>query len=543
MSGNFQESLKHSFRAKEYVSSNQQSQLYHLLEIWFLILSATFEAKDFRHVISYVDKIQSVTNTMSTSNSSTKVPHTNATSSSSSSSSSGIVSETEILTRAKCHIILGLTYLHDSLYKSAAESFLHIIIPARSEQHINHLTVYEDIAVYTILCSIATFTRKDIKSKILDNLNFKIFLEYTMYMKKFLTDFMDGAYAACYQFLDHYKAKFKLDYYLSSHINTIYDLIYEKILLQYLVPYKTVDITRMTAVLGMPYDQLETRLVKQIQNGHIQGRINSMTKTLHCYGPTGTSGSSGGVDLSDEREGQKVSKNQNINDLYFLDLSDTSEQSLKYNQNILLARIHSNVVHNQLLLHHVLLKLDVQKYNMSVRVGDDDITGRRCRKHSTVSTKQSSLTGSAGEGNNNMLLSGEGQQQQQQEEEEGVGAAEGEAGSSSSDGVPMPGSTTTSGSRSGDPAAVDMEVDNMSEGGGRRQGEGSVDGAGSDREDVHSDSDDDDDHDDRRNNKLDRTNSRHQEEYNNMVDDMPFDPNNNSDTDDDEEGVDEEEEG
>ena len=421
MIGNYSESLKHSFRAKEYASLPS-----HQIEIWFLIVSASMEAKDFKHIVSYIDKVQGIISHMSNSSSSHK--STNQQQSLSSTSTSTSTSEI-VLTKAKCQIILGLSHLTERHYRQAAESFLHIIIPARSEQLISHLTVYEDIAVYTILCSVATFSRKEIKTKILENLNFKIFLEYTLHMKKFLTDFMDGSYAACYEFLSANKSKFQMDYYLCSQLNAIYEMIYEKILLQYLVPYKTVDLTKMSQVLGMTLDELEDRLVKQILNGHVQGRINCLTKTLHCYGPTSTnttsrndtntSSSSSLSQIPEETTSTSTtsrikqqssfttaaaaSMNSNANDDFcYVDLLDTSEANVKYSQSVMLSRIHNNITYNQLLLQHILLKLDMQRFKMMVTVESDDATGRSSRRYPTVSAKQMSYTTSLQQ---SMLLS------------------------------------------------------------------------------------------------------------------------------------------
>ncbi|KAF7137900.1 hypothetical protein RHSIM_Rhsim07G0020500 [Rhododendron simsii] len=166
----------------------------------------------------------------------------------------------------------------------------------------------QDIATYGGLCALASFDRAELKalhslflllnSKVIDNLNFRNFLELVPEVRELIHDFYSrGAgpvhapvaisfdschYASCLDYLGNLKANLLLDLHLHDHVETLYNDIRHKALIQYTHPFVSVDLRMMANAFKTSVPGLEKELEALITDNQIQARIDSHNKILYA---------------------------------------------------------------------------------------------------------------------------------------------------------------------------------------------------------------------------------------------------------------------
>lgn len=180
-----------------------------------------------------------------------------------------------VATKLKC--AAGLAELAMKKYKSAAKHFLQA-----SFDHCEYkeLISPHDVAVYGGLCALASFDRQELRTKVLSNSSFKLFLELDPQVRDVLHKFYESQYATCLKILDEIKDNFRLDMYLSSHINSLYSQIRNRALIQYFSPYLSADMGKMAESFNTTIPFLEDELTQLILDDQIQARIDSHNKIL-----------------------------------------------------------------------------------------------------------------------------------------------------------------------------------------------------------------------------------------------------------------------
>lgn len=172
----------------------------------------------------------------------------------------------------------GLACLGQERYNDAAQAFLSI--DSRGDQAIEHLSP-NDVAVYGGLLALATMSREQLSSQVLENVSFRNFLEMEPHIRRAINQFVSGRYAACLQQLEAYRADYLLDMYLQKHIPAIYGTIRQKCIVQYLQPFSCVTIDNMNEAFAVDGKSIEQELVSMIQRGVLQdARIDAIDKVV-----------------------------------------------------------------------------------------------------------------------------------------------------------------------------------------------------------------------------------------------------------------------
>ncbi|MCO5594289.1 hypothetical protein L7F22_048318 [Adiantum nelumboides] len=88
---------------------------------------------------------------------------------------------------AKLRVAAGLAFLENQKYKHAARKF----VETSSDLGVSYTEVIapQDVAIYGGLCALASFDRAELKSKVIDNINFKNFLELVPEVRELIHDF------------------------------------------------------------------------------------------------------------------------------------------------------------------------------------------------------------------------------------------------------------------------------------------------------------------------------------------------------------------
>lgn len=171
----------------------------------------------------------------------------------------------------------GIALLGQEKYKEAAQSFLSAD-SAVSASSYSELASQSDVASYGGLLALASMGRDELQHNVLDNAQFRTFLEQAPHIRRAVAQFVSGRYSACISILESYRPDYLLDIYLQKHIATIYSQIRSKCIIQYLIPFSCVSMDTMNKAFGGPGQSIEDELADMIQSGALEARINTIDK-------------------------------------------------------------------------------------------------------------------------------------------------------------------------------------------------------------------------------------------------------------------------
>ncbi|CAL5331543.1 COP9 signalosome complex subunit 1-like [Camellia sinensis] len=239
------DAFKNYVRTRDYCTTSK-----HIIHMCLNAILVSIEMGQFIHVSSYVGKAEQNSEAL------------------------------EPITVAKLRAAAGLALLEAKKYKLAARKFLE----TGHELGNNYTEVIapQDIATYGGLCALASFDRAELKSKVIDNLSFRNFLELVPEVRELIHDFYSSHYASCLDYLGNLKANLLLDIHLHDHVEMLYDEIRHKALIQYTHPFVSVDLGMMANAFKTSVAGLEKELEALITDNQIQARIDSHNKILYA---------------------------------------------------------------------------------------------------------------------------------------------------------------------------------------------------------------------------------------------------------------------
>jgi COP9 signalosome complex subunit 1 len=101
-------------------------------------------------------------------------------------------------------------------------------------------------------------------------------------VRELINDFYSSRYASCLDYLGNLKANLLLDIHLHDHVDTLYDQIRNKALIQYTHPFVSVDLQMMANAFKTSISGLQKELEALITDNQIQARIDSHNKILYA---------------------------------------------------------------------------------------------------------------------------------------------------------------------------------------------------------------------------------------------------------------------
>ncbi|KAF5744350.1 COP9 signalosome complex subunit 1 [Tripterygium wilfordii] len=239
------DAFKSFVRTRDYCTTSK-----HIVQMCTSAILVSIEMGQFTHVTSYVSKAEQTPEAL------------------------------DPVTAAKLRCAAGLSHLEAKKYKLAARKFLEVG-PELGTSY-NDVIAAQDVATYGGLCALASFDRMELKSKVIDNISFRNFLELVPEVRELINDFYSSHYASCLDYLGNLKANLLLDIHLHDHVETLYDLIRNKALIQYTHPFVSVDLCMMANAFKTSVSRLEKELEALITDNQIQARIDSHNKILYA---------------------------------------------------------------------------------------------------------------------------------------------------------------------------------------------------------------------------------------------------------------------
>ncbi|PUU72445.1 26S proteasome subunit RPN7-domain-containing protein [Tuber borchii] len=186
--------------------------------------------------------------------------------------------EEEELLRPKLCVAMGLTQLAAGDFRAAARSFLDC--PPTLLNTYNEVITANDVATYGGLCALASMERTQLKTEVLDNVEFRNFLELEPRMRKAITFFHTAKYSSCLSILEDSRNDFLLDIHLHRHVNRLFESIRSKGIVQYFIPFSCVTLSSMAQAFATDERTLEKELVVMIGKGALDARIDTKNRLL-----------------------------------------------------------------------------------------------------------------------------------------------------------------------------------------------------------------------------------------------------------------------
>lgn len=182
--------------------------------------------------------------------------------------------------RSKALVASGLFYMRSGRYGNAASNLLnaHYSLCNAWQEGVSGY----DIALYGGLCSLASMNRKQLKSEVLDNSNFKRYLALKPNIEKLVRGFYESEYGSVMSGLESLKRELIMDPYLSHNVEQLLTAIRGKALVQYFSPYSAMDMKRMAKAFNVSLEQMEKDLSVSIASGHIKAKIDSHSKIIYA---------------------------------------------------------------------------------------------------------------------------------------------------------------------------------------------------------------------------------------------------------------------
>jgi len=158
----------------------------------------------------------------------------------------------------------GLSHMCQGEFKEAANAFLSTDFTLGDTY--NEVISSNDVAVYGGLCALASMSRAELQSKVLENNNFRSFLELEPHIRRAINSFCASKYSQCLEILESYRVDYVLDIYLQDQLPRLYEKIRTKSIVQYFAPFSQVTLQSMEQMFGT--SATSTAIATTAPNGH-----------------------------------------------------------------------------------------------------------------------------------------------------------------------------------------------------------------------------------------------------------------------------------
>ncbi|GAU92725.1 hypothetical protein RvY_04772 [Ramazzottius varieornatus] len=163
-------------------------------------------------------------------------------------------------------------------YKDAADLFTSLVPEACDFPMV---IVGRDIAVYGTLCALAAYDRQTLKDKVINNKNFKSFLENAPEIRNLIENFHKSKFRQFLQAFEEQRNTLLLDLLFASHVEPVFRLIRQRGIVEYFRCYASVTLAEMAQEFRYTVAELQEELVKMILGNQLPARIDSLQQVLN----------------------------------------------------------------------------------------------------------------------------------------------------------------------------------------------------------------------------------------------------------------------
>lgn len=186
----------------------------------------------------------------------------------------------DVIYNSKLKCARGIAHLNQGEYYLAALTFLSIKHVKFTNQFHSVLSA-EDIALYGGLLGLITLDRSKIESMIQIEA-WRERLELHPSLLEGIQCYMKAEYGKCLQLMQSIRDAMELDMFLYPHVDTLWNMMREKCIVQYFQPYSSVSLVNMKESFGFDdVDEVEDIVASLIESKRIVGaRIDGVNRTL-----------------------------------------------------------------------------------------------------------------------------------------------------------------------------------------------------------------------------------------------------------------------
>ncbi|KAF9531186.1 26S proteasome subunit RPN7-domain-containing protein [Crepidotus variabilis] len=272
--GDYGTALKHYTKSREFCTTSQ-----HVLEMCMSILELLIEQRNYSHLTTYVFKAEAALDATAAAASNAAANNSAGGAAVPATSTKKKPSERESV-QAKLDLATALSHLGQSNYEKAANAFLKIGSTKELGDWVGKLVAPGDIAIYGTLCALASLKRSQIKTRILENSVFGVYIEQEPYVRELIESYMSSNFKNVLELLAKYSTRHYVDIHLSTHVNELANSIRNWAVVLYFQPFASIKLERMSIAFGWTIEEVEHHVVNLIQSGAIQGRVDSQNKIL-----------------------------------------------------------------------------------------------------------------------------------------------------------------------------------------------------------------------------------------------------------------------
>lgn len=243
--GDLQNAFKSYVRTRDYCTTGK-----HVIQMCLNVIKVSIELGNYVHVNNYISKAE-------------QTPEVQ-----------------DPVVAGKLKAAAGLAFLQAKKYKQAAKRFTEVPNEMGTQYH--EVLSAQDVAVYGGLCALASFDRHELRNHVINNVSFRDYMEVNPEVRELVNDFYGSRYASCLSHLTKLRPMLELDLHAHVHLNTLYDAIRSRALVQYTTPFTSVNLPTMAEAFKTDVSGLEKELAELIQTDQIQARIDSHNKVLYA---------------------------------------------------------------------------------------------------------------------------------------------------------------------------------------------------------------------------------------------------------------------
>ncbi|KAF8336548.1 26S proteasome subunit RPN7-domain-containing protein [Cantharellus anzutake] len=263
------QAIKHFNKSREYSTSSQ-----HVLEYALSVLQLLIETCDYAHISTYVFKAEGALSPPETKDKKGAAPP--AGSAAAAAAASAALNPDREKAIAKMEFASGISHLSAGSYEKAAFAFSRL---SRSlDDWLGKVIAPGEVAIFGVLCALASMSRNAIKVNYCENENFGIFYEQEPYIGEMLDAFMANKFKTVLELLERYSSKHSLDIHLGRHVSRLSTEIRKRSIVLYFQPFASARFEKMSAAFGISPSEMESMAVQLIQENRIDARVDSQNK-------------------------------------------------------------------------------------------------------------------------------------------------------------------------------------------------------------------------------------------------------------------------
>jgi COP9 signalosome complex subunit 1 len=120
----------------------------------------------------------------------------------------------------------------------------------------------------------AFFDREELKTRLLDNSEFKTYLELEPHIREAAQAFFSARYSVTLGILERHRPDFIVDIFLSPHVELLYKEIRQKALVRAFYPYSTLELSTLSSLFSTSVSELAAEVVQLIEDGKIDAKLD-----------------------------------------------------------------------------------------------------------------------------------------------------------------------------------------------------------------------------------------------------------------------------